>query len=100
MKQLFDFVVTIILWIVSFYLWITKKSVYLLYALAGCHLIETVFIGVKTGLKYGKNLYYSIFMTMIFGFTWWLPLRKQIKAETFTDDDFLRKNSDFVKGDK
>ena len=100
MKQLFQFVLTIFLWIISIYLWATKKFTYLLYALAGLHFIETLLIGVKTGLKYGKNLFYSILMTMTFGFTWWLPLHKQIKAETLTDDDFIRRDTDFVKGAK
>jgi hypothetical protein len=36
---------------------------------------------------------------MTFGFTWWLPLKKQMEAETFTDADFVRTDHDFTMPD-
>ena len=77
-----------ILWIASSILTIVKKNPIGIAIIAAMHGVEAVVIGVKTGLEYGKKLPYSIVMCMTFGFTWWLPLKKQIKAETFTDKDF------------
>lgn len=94
MKQFIEFTLIVVLWIASVVLWATKKCRWLLIALAGLHLAETMLIGVKTGVKYGKGAVYSAFMSMAFGFTWWLPLHKQMKAETLTDDDFIRRATD------
>jgi hypothetical protein len=73
---------------------VKKKSPWLFIGIAVLHFMETILIGVKTGVKYGKNTVYSIFMTLVFGFTWWLPLHKQMREETLTDDDFVRRPSD------
>lgn len=77
-----------ILWIASAILTIVKKNPIGIAILAIMHGTECALIGIKTGLKYGKKLPYCIAMCMTFGFTWWLPLKKQIDAETFTDQDF------------
>lgn len=77
-----------ILWIGSAILTIVKKNPIGLAILAIMHGTECFLIGVKTGLKYGKKLPYCIVMCMTFGFTWWLPLKQQMDAETFTDKDF------------
>ncbi len=77
-----------ILWIASSILTIVKKNPIGIAILAIMHGTEAVLIGVKTGLEYGKKLPYSIVMCLTFGFTWWLPLRKQMAAEKFTDKDF------------
>ncbi len=88
-----------ILWIASAVLTIVKKNPIGLIILAAMHGTEAVVIGVKTGLEYGKKLAYSIVMCMTFGYTWWLPLRKQMKRETFTDADFVRTEHDFTMPD-
>ena len=85
-----------ILWIASSILTIVKKNPIGLAILAIMHGTECALIGVKTGLEYGKKLPYSIVMCMTFGFTWWLPLKQQMKAETFTDADFVRTDHDFT----
>ena len=54
------------------------------------HFIELLIIGFRTGKEYGINAGKSILMCMLFGYNWWLPLRKQMKSETFTDLDFVR----------
>lgn len=97
MKQAMEFLLITILWIVAIILWATIDFGYLLYVLAGLHFVETLLIGVHTGLKFGKGLLKSIIMSMLFGYTWWLPLRKQMKEETFTSNDFMRRDTDFVK---
>lgn len=88
-----------ILWIASAVLTIVKKNPIGLIILAAMHGTEAVVIGVKTGLEYGKKLAYSIVMCMTFGYTWWLPLRKQMKREAFTDADFVRTEHDFTMPD-
>ena len=94
MLQFTEFFSIVILWIVSVVLFVKKKCRWLLISLFGLHFSETVLIGLKTGLEYGKKAVYSIIMSMAFGFTWWLPLYRQIKREKFTDEDFLRKPDD------
>ncbi len=96
MKQLIDYVLCGILWIVSAVVTIKKKNPIGIAILAILHGAETVTIGVKTGLEYGKKLPYSVVMCMTFGYTWWLPLKKKMKAETFTDADFVRTDHDFT----
>ncbi len=90
MVQAIEYLGCAILWIAGAILTIVKKNPILVIAIAALHAFELVTVGLKTGLEYGKNVCYSIVMCMTFGFTWWLPLKKQIKAETFTDEDFVR----------
>lgn len=89
-----------ILWAAGAILTIVKKNPVLIILLALLHGFETVTIGVKTGLEYGKKFAYSVVMCMTFGFTWWLPLKKQIAAEQFTDDDFIRRPDDCIVNGK
>lgn len=89
-----------ILWIASSVLTIVKKNPIGIIILSLMHGTEAVIIGVKTGLEYGKKLPYSLVMCMTFGFTWWLPLRRQMKAESFTDKDFERTPNDCVVNGK
>lgn len=88
MVQALEYLGCGILWIGSMILTIVKKNPIGIAILAIMHGAEAVLIGIKTGLKYGKKLPYSLVMCMTFGFTWWLPLKKQMDAETFTDKDF------------
>ena len=77
-----------ILWIGSMILTIVKKNPIGLAILALMHGTEYALIGKKTGAEYGKKFFYSLVMCMTFGFTWWLPLKKQIDSETLTEKDF------------
>ncbi len=77
-----------ILWVGSMILTIVKKNPIGIIILTLMHGTECFLIGVKTGLEYGKKLPYCIVMCMTFGFTWWLPLKQQMAAETFTEKDF------------
>ena len=69
-----DYALVIILWAAGAVLtilnfpWITLGIFFL-------HLFETVTIGIKTGRAAGENLVYSIVMCMLFGFTWWIPVK-------------------------
>lgn len=88
-----------ILWIGSMVLTIVKKNPIGLAILSIMHGTEYVLVGKKTGEEYGKKFFYSLVMCMTFGFTWWLPLRQQMKAETLTDEDFVRTDHDFTMPD-
>ena len=35
--------------------------------------------GISIGTKAGKSKVHSIIMTLIFGFTWWLPVQKEME---------------------
>ena len=99
MYRLLGYVGCGVLWIAGAILTIVKKNPILIAALALMHGTECFLIGVKTGREYGKKLAYSIVMCMSFGFTWWLPLKKQMEAETFTEADFVRTDHDFTMPD-
>jgi hypothetical protein len=90
MKTVFNYLLTLILWFVAFILWISISFPYLFYLLITLHFVELILIGFRTGREYGVSTRKSILMCMLYGYTWWLPLRRQMKDETFTDQDFIR----------
>lgn len=69
-----DYALVIILWIAGAVLtilnfpWITLGIFFL-------HLFETITIGIRTGHRAGEGLLYSAVMCMMFGFTWWVPVK-------------------------
>jgi uncharacterized BrkB/YihY/UPF0761 family membrane protein len=52
-----------------------------LFFLAALHFVEFFIIGKKTGDAAGIPTVVSFITCMLFGFTWWLPLRKQRKQK-------------------
>jgi len=90
MLQFIEYVGCIVLWIFGTIRTITKKKPLFVFCLFLLHLFETLTIGLKTGEEYGKSKAESFASCICFGFTWWLPLKKQMKAETLTDADFDR----------
>jgi len=90
MKQTFNYLLTLLLWGVAIVFGLKRVFPYLFWFLLALHFIELVVTGYRTGRKYGVSAGRSIVMSMIFGFTWWLPLQKQMKAETFDASDFTR----------
>ncbi len=84
------------LWVINTIVMIKKKNPTLLLVLFLTHLFELCTIGLKTGREFGEKDSVSIASCLSFGFLWWLPLRKQMKEETFTDDDFVRRDDDIV----
>lgn len=90
MKKVFSYLITLLLWLVAIILWATLSFPYLFYLLAVLHFVELIFIGLRTGREYGVSTGKSILMCMLYGYNWWLPLRRQMKVETFTDQDFIR----------
>lgn len=64
------------LYAVSAYFAAKKKPLPLI-LLFLCHLTEYFIIGKKTGKEKGENAFMSALKCLSFGFTWWLPLRKE-----------------------
>ena len=48
---------------------------------AALHFVEFIFIGKKTGDKTGISLAVSFINCMLFGITWWKPLRDQLQQK-------------------
>jgi hypothetical protein len=90
MKTIINYALTLLLWIVGIVLWGTLSFPYLFYFLLALHFVELIIIGFRTGKEYGVSAGKSILMCMLYGYNWWLPLRKQMKLETFTNSDFVR----------
>lgn len=65
---------TIIIWVVAFYLLISSNWWYLLGMIVVLHVIELPLKGYQAGVKAGYSGLYSSVMTLVFGFTWWLYL--------------------------
>ena len=90
MKTIINYLLTFLLWIAAIIIWAALSFPFLFFFLFGLHFIELLVIGFRSGKEYGVSPIKSILMCMLFGFNWWLPLRKQMKRETFTDLDFVR----------
>lgn len=54
---------------------IKKKKWFLFNLILILHFIEAVLIGIKTGFENGMNKLSSAVCTLLFGFTWWLPIK-------------------------
>lgn len=89
MKQLVQYAAAIILWIIGIVLWAKGITSYLFLFLVCLHFVELVFIGYRTGRKYGQTWWHCILSGMLFGFLWWLPLKKRMKFDDLTDEDFV-----------
>ena len=66
----------ILLYIISIIFAIKKKFLPLI-SLFTMHLCEFFIIGKKTGRKNNMSTASSLLHCLAFGFTWWLPLKKQ-----------------------
>jgi hypothetical protein len=61
-------------WIGALYLIVVHDFWYLLIAILLLHTGELIWIGYRRGIQAGYSGVYSVLMTLIFGFTWWLYL--------------------------
>lgn len=96
MVAVLSYLACILLWIGGTLLMIIKKNPVVVLVLFLLHLHETLNIGLKVGREFGKKDSVSIASCLCFGFLWWLPLKRQMKKETFTDADFVRHDDDVV----
>ncbi len=90
MRTIINYIIALLLWLVAIILWSALSFPYLFYFLLVLHLVELLVTGFRTGKEYGVSAGKSILMCMLFGYNWWLPLRRQMKDETFSDADFVR----------
>lgn len=79
--QLAGYSVTILLWIGAILLSIFSDWYWLLIGLFLLHLAELFLIGIKMGRRTGMPAWKSTLFCMLFGFIWWLPLRRQLKND-------------------
>lgn len=94
MKQIINYALIMILWIISFVLACTGITAWLFIGLISLHFLELITIGFRTGCKYGLSVYYTIGMCMLFGIAWWLPLRKSMAEDDITGTDFFEDGSE------
>ena len=89
MKQLLSFFFVILLWIAGVVLWAAGVTFWLFGALAILHTAELLIIGYRTGKQFGTPPLRTIVLCLLFGYVWWLPVRRKMKADEFTDADFI-----------
>jgi|GEM_PF-1213368 len=65
----------IVLYILGLNRGIKKKKWGLFGFIALIHISETFIIGIKTGVENGNDKIKSAICTLLFGFTWWLPIK-------------------------
>lgn len=66
----------IVLYALSIVLWIVWGLWFIFAAIALIHFCEMWIKGLRVGSQHDKSVIYSIAMTMLFGFAWWLPVDK------------------------
>lgn len=89
MKQWGAFFLVLVLWVVALVLFFNGRFIWLLPGLLLLHLFELLVIGWRTGKQYGLTAGRTILMCMLYGFIWWLPLRRRMKLDDLTDEDFV-----------
>lgn len=89
MKTVINYVLTLLLWIVAIVLWSALSFPYLFLFLLALHSLELIIIGYRTGKECGINAGTAILMCLLYGYNWWLPLRKQMKEDELTEADFI-----------
>lgn len=89
MKQLIQYFVAILLWIAAIVLWAAGVTFWVFVAVAALHGAELLLIGYRTGRRFGLSPLRSVVMCLLFGYLWWLPIRKKIKEDDLTEADFV-----------
>lgn len=73
----YAYVIMILLWVVAVIVQISWSWWYLLVFLLAANLLQFLFFGLWYGRRNGVNLYLNILMNLIFGFVWWIPLKRK-----------------------
>ena len=79
--QVAGYTLTVGLWLAAIFLAWHAAWPWLLLALFALHLAELVTVGYRTGRAGNVSGAKSILLCMLFGFLWWLPLKKRIKTK-------------------
>lgn len=80
--QIFGYALVVLIWIGALLMTLLAGQPWLLIGLAALHLAELLLIGYRTGKSVGVSAWKGICMCMLFGFVWWLPMRRQLKCDT------------------
>ena len=96
MLQFIEWLGCLVLYTVGVVMTIVKKNPIVVILIFCLHFVELILTGYKTGIEFGKKKIETVINTLLFGFTWWLPLKKKMNSETFTDADFVRTDHDFT----
>ena len=89
MKQLLQYFLVILLWIAAVVLWAVGVTFWVFLALFTLHIAELFIIGFRTGREYGVSVVRTIIICVLFGYVWWLPIRRKMKADELKDTDFI-----------
>lgn len=100
LKQLINYGAVSFLWLVSIKAFRAGNSPYLFCIVTGLNLCQTLGIGLRTGQRYGKGGLESFCMSMAFGHAWWLPLQRRMKAEDLSGDDFMRRDTQWLRKER
>lgn len=68
---------TLLCWSAAIYLMVAQHFGYLFLVMALIHVSELFITAYRRGIKAGKSGGYTILMTLIWGYTWWLFLDEQ-----------------------
>ncbi len=77
-----DYALVIVLWAIGAVLTIVGFP-WITLGIVAMHATELVTIGLKAGKRGGEGMLYSIAMCMMFGFTWWVPLKMKTNQFDF-----------------
>lgn len=79
------YVIMVLVWILAVVLAAAASWWYLLLALAAIDLVEYLAAGLWIGRKAGTNAALNLIMSLLFGFVWWISLKRrseQVPSET------------------
>lgn len=69
--------IVVALWFAAAAMWLLLDFPYILIGAVVIHLIEIPSAGVPIGRRNGVPIRRAAFMTLVFGFVWWWPLRRR-----------------------
>jgi len=84
LRQNVYYALTFLVWALAIALWIAIGFPYLFFAILTAHIVELVLFGFKAGRQNGVNAARTIFLCLLYGFLWWLPLRRQMSAKAIS----------------
>lgn len=80
-KDAMNRAITAALWLIAIALWAVAGFWYLAAGIFLLHFAEIFAAGARVGRRAGKSLAASVALTLVFGYTWWLPLKKSQEAQ-------------------
>lgn len=76
-KIMFHRLATLLCWSAAIYLIVARHFWYLFLIMILIHVGELFLTAYRRGIKAGKSAGYTVLMTLIFGYAWWLFLDEQ-----------------------